>query len=69
MMPWALLLKLYPSEQFGGVWFRRCVPGISVHPMANPPATDTLTVAEADLVESATLVALTVKTPAEAGAV
>lgn len=37
--------------------------------MDQPPGSDTLTVAEADLVESAELVALTVKTPADAGAV
>lgn len=48
---------------------RRCVPGISFHPTGQVPGSDTSTVADADLVESAALVAFTVNVPAAPGAV
>src|SRR6266852_628175 len=67
----AFPLKLNPSEQPLGVWSRKCVLGISFHPIdqADGPGTVTVTVPEADLVGSATLVAVTVSVPAEFGAV
>src|SRR5216684_570067 len=67
----AFPLKLNPSEQPLGVWSRKCVLGISFHPIdqADGPGAVTVTVPEADLLGSTTLVAVTVSVPAEFGAV
>ena len=67
----AFPLKLNPSEQPLGVWSRRCVLGISFHPIdqADGPGAVTITVPEANLLGSTTLVAVMVSVPAEFGAV